>query len=65
MILPAKYDSNMTLIKSVHKILQINKFHPYKIRLVQELSNDDFDRRIEFCELMERINEDPNYLSNR
>ncbi|EFN86394.1 hypothetical protein EAI_12102, partial [Harpegnathos saltator] len=31
---------------------------------VQELSDNDFDRRIEFCELMERIDEDPNYLSN-
>ncbi|EFN76918.1 hypothetical protein EAI_11088, partial [Harpegnathos saltator] len=37
----------------------------YKIHLVQELNEDDFDRRIVFCDLMmERIAEDPNYLSN-
>jgi len=51
--------------KSVLKILKNNKFHPYKAHLVQELNEDDFDRRIEFCELMmERIDEDPNFLSN-
>ncbi|EFN85917.1 hypothetical protein EAI_03765, partial [Harpegnathos saltator] len=51
--------------KSVLKILELNQFHPYKVHLVQELSYDDFDRRIEFSELMmERIDEDPNYLSN-
>jgi len=42
--------------KSVLKISKNNKFHPYKAHLVQELNEDDFDRRIEFCELMvERI----------
>ncbi|EFN82646.1 hypothetical protein EAI_11103, partial [Harpegnathos saltator] len=47
------------------KILKMNKFHPYKIHLVQELNEDDFDRRIEFCDLMmEKIAKDPNYLSN-
>jgi len=51
--------------KSVLKILKNNKFHPYKVHLVQEPNDDDFDRRIEFCELMmERIDEDPNFLSN-
>lgn len=37
---------------TVHKILQKHNFHPYKVHLVQELSEDDFDRRIQFCELM-------------
>ncbi|KYN28356.1 hypothetical protein ALC57_02225 [Trachymyrmex cornetzi] len=37
---------------SVHKILKKEKFHPYKIHLAQELCEDDFDRRIEFCESM-------------
>jgi len=51
--------------KSVLKILKNNKFHPYKVHLVQELNDDNFDRRIEFCELMmERIDKDPNFLSN-
>ena len=26
------------------------KYHPYKIHLVQRLTEDDFDRRIEFCQ---------------
>ncbi|EFN69413.1 hypothetical protein EAG_15649, partial [Camponotus floridanus] len=38
--------------KSVAKILKKNKFHPYKMTFVQELAEDDFDRRLEFCETM-------------
>lgn len=37
---------------SVFKVLKVHHFHPYKIKLVQELSEDDFDRRIEFCEIL-------------
>lgn len=39
-------------IGSVHKILKAHKFHPYKIKLVQELNDDDPDRRLQFCEIM-------------
>lgn len=50
---------------SVSKILKLNKWHPYKLHLCQELSEDDFDRRIEFCDLMmEMIAEDPLLLNN-
>lgn len=35
---------------SVHNVLVENEFHPYKIKFVQELIEDDFDRRLEFCE---------------
>lgn len=50
---------------SVSKILKLNKWHPYKLHLVQELSEDDFDRRIEFCDLMmEMIVDDPLLLNN-
>lgn len=35
---------------SVQTILHKQKYHPYKIQLVQELLEDDFDRRLEFCE---------------
>jgi len=42
--------------KSVCKILKQKKFYSYKIHLVQEMNKDDFDRRLEFCELMmERV----------
>lgn len=37
---------------SVHNILKVNKYHPYKVHLTQELSEDDFDRRVEFCDIM-------------
>ncbi|KAL1516206.1 hypothetical protein ABEB36_000125 [Hypothenemus hampei] len=44
---------------SVLKSLKQNKWHPYKVHLVQELNEDDFDRRIEFCEtMMERCHND-------
>lgn len=50
--------------RSVQKILKKEKFHPYKIHLLQELSEDDFDRRIEFCETaMNMIDEDRNILN--
>lgn len=37
---------------SVSQILNIHKFHPYNVQLVQELHEDDTDRRIKFCEWM-------------
>ena len=39
-----------TCHQSVLKILKQHRFHPYKIQRHQTLSDDDFDRRIEFCE---------------
>jgi len=45
---------------SVHRVMKSLKFHPYKIHLVQELNEDDPDRRMEFCEtIMNIINDDP------
>lgn len=38
--------------KSVQTILHKNKFHPYKVRNHKELSEDDYDRRLEFCEIV-------------
>lgn len=50
---------------SVHTILKSIKFHPYKVHLVQELNEDDPDRRTEFCDLMmNKIDRDPNFLYN-
>lgn len=49
---------------SVLKVLKQNHYHPYKVRLVQELSEDDFDRRVEFCEtMMDRYVQEPNFLA--
>jgi transposase len=39
---------------SIERILDTYKFYPYKIHLAQELSEDDFDRRMEFCDVMMR-----------
>lgn len=44
-----------------------NKFHPYKISLVQGLSNDDFDKREEYAVIvMEKCynQKDQKFLSN-
>lgn len=50
---------------SVHRILQRNNYFPYKFHLVQELNEDDFDRRLEFCEIMrEKCDGDRNFLLN-
>jgi len=34
---------------NIQRILKYHKFHSYKIKL-QELNEDDFDRRLQFCE---------------
>lgn len=37
---------------SLYKALKQFKFYPYTINRVQELTEDDFDIRIEYCESM-------------
>ena len=37
---------------SVRNVLKKNKLKPYKIHLLQELNEDDYDRRMEFCDIM-------------
>lgn len=50
---------------SIQRILKKHSFHPYKMHITQELAEDDFDRRLEFCELMtERIAEREHLLEN-
>lgn len=50
---------------SIQKILKKHKFHPYKIHLVQELNEDDFDRRVQFCEtIVEQATNDQHFLFN-
>lgn len=52
-------------VGSIHKVLKLNKFFPYKMSILQQLSEDDYDRRIEFCEIMTaRIQNDPNLIQN-
>uniref|UniRef100_A0A1B6HYH3 DUF4817 domain-containing protein n=1 Tax=Homalodisca liturata TaxID=320908 RepID=A0A1B6HYH3_9HEMI len=50
---------------SVSKILKINKYKPFKVHLVQQLSEDDYDRRVEFCELvMRKCDDNRDFLTN-
>lgn len=50
---------------SVLTILHKHKFHPYKVTLTQELSEDDFDRRVEFCEQLQNLcNNDVMFVKN-
>lgn len=57
--------TNLGLGKSsVNKILRQAKFHPYHIKLNQELKPTDFQKRIEFCVWgSEKIAQDPNFLN--
>ena len=57
-----KISQELTISKSsVHRILKAQKFHPYKVHLVQALHGDDTDRRLEFCEWV-RNHMDPSIL---
>lgn len=48
--------------RSVQRVLKKNKFHPYKLKILHELMEDDPDRRIEFCEIMmDRLQRNRNY----
>ncbi|EFN82448.1 hypothetical protein EAI_03403, partial [Harpegnathos saltator] len=47
---------------SILNILKKHKYHPYKIVIIQELMEDDFDRRIQFCEEMMNRTDD-NFLN--
>lgn len=50
---------------SIQKVLKLNKFFPYKMSIVQELGEDDYDRRIQFCEtMMEKIQIEPSLIKN-
>lgn len=40
---------------SIQRVLKCEKFHSYKIDLQQELSEIDFSRRMEFCNLMSHM----------
>lgn len=49
-------------ITSVWRILRRHKFHPYGVKLTQELLETDYGKRLDFCELMEQKTRDPNFL---
>jgi transposase len=46
--------SQWFVVKLLKKALKKEKLHPYKVQLVHELSEDNLDRRFEFCEILMR-----------
>ncbi|KAJ8921599.1 hypothetical protein NQ315_010505 [Exocentrus adspersus] len=43
---------------TIRRFLKQEKYHPYKVYLVQELLEDDYNRRLQFCEeIMRRFDE--------
>ncbi|CAH1099148.1 unnamed protein product [Psylliodes chrysocephalus] len=51
--------------ETVRRALKMHKFHSCKMQLLQELYEDDFDKRIEFCKTMsDQVNANPNLLLN-
>ena len=51
--------------RSIQRMLSDLHLHPYRPRLVQQVNDDDPDRRIEFCEkLLAMIEEDNSILDN-
>ncbi|KAJ8954606.1 hypothetical protein NQ318_003139 [Aromia moschata] len=50
---------------SVSNIFKKVKYHPYRVRLIHELAEDDFDRRTEFCEyMMDHNNQNNGFIAN-
>lgn len=49
-------------ITSVWRILRRHKFHAYGVKLTQELKEEDYGKRLDFCESMEQKIRDPNFL---
>ncbi|KAJ8942984.1 hypothetical protein NQ318_001708 [Aromia moschata] len=56
-------------VRQVSRDLNIGKssvkYHPYRVRLIHELAEDDFDRRTEFCEyMMDHNNQNNGFIAN-
>lgn len=50
---------------TVNGILKAEKYHPYKVHALHELTEDDPDRRNQFCEnMMNRCNMNPLFIEN-
>lgn len=50
--------------RSVGRILKTNKFHAYHIQMHQELSDDDFQKRLQFCNWARDKMQDVTFFSN-
>ena len=46
-------------------VFKNRKLHPYKVQLIHELSEDNPDRRLEYCEsFMRHCDDNPNFLNS-
>lgn len=54
------YETGVSM-SSVGRILHRHKFHPYGVTLNQELSEQDFEKRLDFCEMMETLIRDNDF----
>jgi transposase len=54
-----------SVLQAALNILKRAKYHPYKIHLVHELNEDDFDRRLQFCEVMMPMISDNDHFVER
>jgi hypothetical protein len=51
--------------RSIQRILKDQKFHPYKLRLHQQLEEEDFSARMEFAqEMLQMLEDDPTLLDS-
>lgn len=51
-------------LTSAWRILKRHQFHPYGVTLTQELSEQDYERRMDFCELIEMQMREPHFVNN-
>ncbi|KAJ8959321.1 hypothetical protein NQ318_022007 [Aromia moschata] len=62
------YYRNLLFLQRKNKyriFLKKVKYHPYRVRLIHELAEDDFDRRTEFCEyMMDHNNQNNGFIAN-
>lgn len=50
--------------RSILRILKVNKFHPFHISLHQQLSENDFQKRLQFCEWgLRKLQDDQMFLN--
>nr|XP_034195052.1 uncharacterized protein LOC117611224 [Osmia lignaria] len=50
--------------RSILRILHVNRFHPFHISLHQQLSENDFQRRLQFCKWgLQKLQDDEMFLN--
>ena len=59
-----KIRHNMS-VTTLQRLLKKEKYHPYKMILVQELKNNDYERRLKYSDwIVKQFNDDPLFVKN-